>query len=161
MDLKTNWNKIKDHFNKSLNSNFYVSVAYLNSENIPTVTPIGSLFLNDNQTGYYFEKFSSMLLHQAEENKEICVLAVNSNRWFWLKSLFKGRFNNYPAIKLFGKLGQRREANENEIRMLKNRMKIIRGMKGYKYLFGDLNFVREITFTKGRKVSLGDMTRDL
>ena len=62
MDLKTNWNKIKDHFNKSLNSNFYVSVAFLNSENIPTVTPIGSLFLNDNQTGYYFEKFSSMLL---------------------------------------------------------------------------------------------------
>ena len=161
MDIKDNWNNIKVHFNNSLKSNFYVSIAYLDSENIPTATPIGSLFLNDDQTGFYFEKFSSMLLLNAEPKKKICVLAFNSNRWFWIKSLLKGKFNNYPAIKLYGELGERREAKESEIRRLKNRTKLIRGLKGYKYLFGDMKFVREVIFTKGRKVNLGEMTKDV
>ena len=49
--------------------------------------------MNHNQTGYYFEKFPSNLPIHAKANKKICVLAVNSNTWFWIKSLFKGKFN--------------------------------------------------------------------
>ena len=45
MDIKTNWEKIRLHFNKSFRSNFHVSIASVDSENNPTVTPIGSLFL--------------------------------------------------------------------------------------------------------------------
>ena len=161
MDIKTNWKEIRLHFNKSFRTNFYVSIASVDSENNPTVTPIGSLFLKNNQTGFYFEKYPSKLPIHAKTNRRICVLAVNSNTWFWIKSLFKGKFRNYPAIKLYGELGQRREATEIEMIRLNRRMKITKGMKGNKYLWADMKFVREITFTKGEKINLGEMTKDL
>lgn len=112
MDIETNWQKIRSHFNKSFSSNFYVSVASVDSENNPTVTPIGSLFLNDNQTGFYFEKFPSKLPKHSIYNPKICVLGVNSGRIFWVNALFKEKFSNFPAIKLYGKLGKRRKAND-------------------------------------------------
>ena len=61
MDIHSDWNIIRNHFNKSFRTNFHVSIATVDSENNPTVTPIGSLFLNDNQTGFYFEKYPSKL----------------------------------------------------------------------------------------------------
>jgi hypothetical protein len=161
MDIKTDWQKIRDHFNKSFRSNFYVSIASVDKDNNPTVTPIGSLFLRKNQTGFYFEKYPSKLPLHANNNKNICVLAVNSTTLFWMKSLFFGKFKSYPAIKLYGKLGQRREATEIERKRLNSRMKATKVTKGNKYLWGDMKFVRDITFTKAEKINLGKMTKDL
>lgn len=161
MDIKTNWNKIRLHFSKSFRSNFHVSIASVDSENNPTVTPIGSLFLNKNLTGFYFEKYPSKLPVYAKINRKICVLAVNSSTWFWIKSLIRGKFKNYPAIKLYGELGQKREATKIEITRLNKRMVTTKGMKGNTYLWGDMKLVREITFTKAEKINLGEMTKDL
>ena len=161
MDIKTDWNKIKLHFNTSFKSNLYISIASVDSENNPTVTPIGSLFLNDNQTGFYFEKYPSKLPTNAEINRNICALGVNSNTFFWLKSLFKGKFGSYPAIKLYGQLGERRKATEKETNRLNRRMKITKGLKGNKYLWGKMEFVRDIVFTKAEKINLGKMTNEL
>ncbi|MEP2278825.1 hypothetical protein [Maribacter sp.] len=61
MNITQDWNKIRAHFNKSFNSNFHISVASVDSNNNQTVRPIGSLFLNDNQTDFYFEKFPKKL----------------------------------------------------------------------------------------------------
>ncbi len=161
MDIKTDWNKIKLHFNTSFKSNLYISIASVDSENNPTVTPIDSLFLNDNQTGFYFEKYPSKLPTNAEINRNICALGVNSNTFFWLKSLSKGKFGNYPAIKLYGQLGERRKATEKETNRLNRRMKITKGLKGNNYLWGKMEFVRDIVFTKAEKINLGKMTNEL
>ena len=158
MDLSSNWDKIRLHFNKSFRSNFHVSIASVTSDNIPTVTPVGSLFLNNDQTGFYFEKYPTKLPMYSKINKKICVLAVNSNRWFWINSLFKGRFSSYPGIKLYGKLGGKRKATEIDIKRLNRRMKMTKGMKGHKYLWGSMTIVREITFTKAQQINLGEMT---
>ena len=161
MDLSSNWDKIRLHFNKSFRSNFYVSIASVTSDNMPTVTPIGSLFLNNDQTGFYFEKYPTKLPMYSKINKKICVLAVNSNRWFWINSLFKGRFSSYPGIKLYGKLGGKRKATEIDIKRLNRRMQMTKGMKGHKYLWGSMNMVREITFTKAVQINLGEMTNKI
>ncbi len=161
MDLITDWNKIRKHFNKSFSSNFYVSVASVDSENNPTITPIGSMFLNDNQTGFYFEKFPSKLPKHAKENPNVCLLGVNSGRLFWVKSLFKGNFSNYPAIKLYGKLGEKRKATEKEIYRLNKRMKVTNGLRGNTYLWKKMEYIREIKFIKAEKINLGEMTKDL
>lgn len=158
MDLYSNWDKIRLHFNKSFRSNFHVSIASVTSDNIPTVTPIGSLFLNNDQTGFYFEKYPTKIPMYSKINKKICVLAVNSNRWFWINSLFKGRFSTYPGIKLYGKLGEKRKAAEIEIKRLNRRMKMTKGLKGHKYLWGSMTMVREITFTKAEQINLREMT---
>ena len=161
MDIKTNWKEIKDHFNRSFRTNFHVSIASIDKHNNPTVTPIGSLFLNNNRTGYYFEKYPTKLPVNAQDNPNICVLAVNSNTWFWIKSLFVGRFKKYPAIKLYGQVGVKRRATEIEIRRLNNRMKSTKGLKGNSYLWGKMEYVRDVSFTKAEKVNLGEMTEKI
>ena len=161
MDIINNWKEIRLHFNKSFRSNFHVSIASIISDNNPTVTPIGSLFLNNDQIGFYFEKYPVKLPMYSKINRKICVLAVNSNNWFWLKSLFKGKFNSYPGIKLYGKLGEKRKATEIEIQRLNRRMRMTKGMKGHKYLWGSMTMVRELSFAKVEKINLGEMTINL
>ncbi len=159
MDIKNNWSEIRKHFNRSFRSNFYVSLASVNTEDQPTVTPIGSLFLNQNQTGFYFEKYPTKIPLNVQTNPKICVLAVNSNTWFWLKSLFSGKFQSNPAIKLYGTLGERRKATEIEASRLNKRMRATRGLKGNTYLWNDMLWVRVITFSKAEKINLGTMTQ--
>ena len=161
MDLITDWKEIRKHFNKSFSSNFYVSVASVDSENNPTVTPIGSMFLNDNQTGFYFEKFPSKLPKHANDNPNVCLLGVNSGRLFWIKALFREKFTDFPAIKLYGVLGEKRKATESELNRLNRRMKITNGLKGNTYLWKKMEFIREIKFTKAEKINLGKMTAEL
>lgn len=159
MDLITNWKKIRTHFNKSFSSNFHVSIASIASDGNPTVTPIGSMFLNDNKAGFYFEKFTSKL--QESKKKNICVLGINSHRFFWISSLFKGEFSKNPGIKLYGELGEKRKATPKEISRLNRRMKLTKGLKGNTYLWKNMEYVREIKFTKAEKINLGKMTKDL
>ena len=161
MNIKTDWNAIRKHFNLSFRSNFHVSIASVDKENTPTVTPIGSLFLNDNQTGFYFEKYPQKLPKHAESNPNVCVLGVNSSTFFWLKSLFRTKFSNYPGIKLYGQLGTKRNATEREIKRLQRRMKATKVLKGNTYLWGKMQYVRDISFTKAEKVNLGKMTKEL
>jgi hypothetical protein len=161
MEIQSDWHKIRRHFNKSFSSNFHVSVASVDTENNPTVTPIGSLFLNDNQTGFYFEKFPSKLPQHSKNNPNVCILAVNSSRMFWIKALFRLKFSDFPAIKLYGVLGVKRKATEREIARLKRRMKGTNWLKGNAYLWSDMEYLREIRFTKAEKVNLGKMTADL
>ena len=161
MDVRTNWNAIRKHFNNSFRSNFHVSIASVDHESHPTVTPIGSLFINDDQTGFYFEKYPQKLPKHAEENSNICVLCVNSSSGLWLKSLFKNKFSNYPGIKLYGQLGNKRNATDRELDRLRRRMRATNLLKGNTYLWGDMQYVREVTFTKAEKINLGKMTNDL
>ena len=161
MNIKTDWASIRKHFNKSFRLNFHIAMASVDADNNPTVTPIGSLFLNDDQSGFYFEKFPSKLPIHAKTNRNICALGVNSGSIFWLKSLFKGKFGSYPAVKLYGQLGERRKATEKETIRLNRRMKTTKGLKGNEYMWGEMEFVREIIFTKAEKINLGKMTSEL
>ena len=157
----TNWNKIRIHFSKSFSSSLHVSIASLDSDNNPTTTPIGSFFLNKDQTGFYFEKFPTKLPNHSKSNRMICILGVNSNKWFWIKSLFKEKFSGYPAHKLYGILGDRRKASEREIGRLRRRMRRTSRLKGHKYLWSDMKYVRDISITKAEKINIGKMTSHL
>lgn len=161
IDLVKDWSKIRTHFSKSIGSSMHVSIASINKDNTPTVTPIGSLFLNKDQTGFYFEKFATKLNKNSGANKNVCLLGVNSNKWFWMKSLFKKKFSEYPAVKLYGELGEKREATPQEFRAFQRRVRSTKMLKGNQYLWQGMSQVREIKFTKGEKINLGEMTKEL
>ena len=129
MDLIKDWDKIRKHFNTSFRTSFHVAIGSVDAEIGPTVTPIGTLFLNDNQRGFYFEKFTARLPGHAGQNSRVCVLGVNSGRRFWIRSLFRNRFNSFPGIRLYGALGQKRKATDEELARLKRRMKVTRAFK--------------------------------
>jgi hypothetical protein len=155
------WDAVRKHFSHSFGSSLHVSIASVGDDSTPTVTPVGTVFLNKDQTGFYFEKFVSTLPRHAKSNNSICILAVNSSKFFWLKSLFKGRFDRYPAYRLWGTLGKKREATPSELRALKKRLRRTRRLKGHRYLWGDMKVVREINFHKGEKIHIGKMTQAL
>ncbi|NVK51561.1 MAG: pyridoxamine 5'-phosphate oxidase family protein [Flavobacteriaceae bacterium] len=158
MDLIKDWKIIKKHISESFKTNLHVSIASVSNKGNPSVRPIGTLFLNDNQTGFYFEKFSSGLFSQnAKGNNKVCVLAVNSSKTFWVKSLFNGSFKKHPALKVYGELGQKRKATKTELYALKRRMRNTKSLKGHKYLWGEMDFVRELTFTDVEVMKLGKM----
>jgi hypothetical protein len=161
LDIIKHWTVIKAHFRRCIKRNMHVAIASVDSENVPTITPIGSLFLNDNQTGFYFEKFASKLPKNAKTHRTICILAVNTGKWFWIKALFRGSFTSHPAMKLYGELGVKRDATSHEYRAFQRRVRSTRKLKGHQYLWKDMAQVREIHFTKAEQINLGKMTKNL
>ena len=114
MEIENDWDLVKSHFKKSFKSSFHFSVSSINPDGSPQITPIGSLILGKPGHAIYFEKFPCQLPRNLEINNAICILAVNSSKWFWLKSLLKGNFTHPPALRLHGKTGQLRKATETE-----------------------------------------------
>lgn len=162
MNIDKHWSLIRRHFKRSVYTNLHVSIASVDENNNPTVTPIGSLFLNKDKTGIYFEKYPSKLPLHAKQNKRICVLSVNSGLLFWFTSLFKLKFKYHPAIKLYGELGIKRKASEEELQKLHKQLSPFRFFKkGYNELWGDMSFVREVTFSKAEMINFGKMTDHL
>ena len=161
MDIIVNWNQIRAHFSRSFGSSLHVAIASVDANHQPTNTPIGTLFLNKDQSGFYFEKFPRKLPQHAEGSGNICILGVNSSRWFWIKSLFKERFSSYPAVKLYAELGQRRKATDREIRALSRRMRFTSRLRGHQYLWANMAFVREIKVNRAEMIQLGKMTEQL
>lgn len=160
MELLKNWSQIRKHFRESFTTNLHVSIATVGALQSPDVTPIGTFFLNREQaTGFYFEKYATTIASHFENTTNVCVLAVNSNRWFWIYSLFSNRFKKHPAIKLYGQLGERRLATEEELKRLRRRMKRTRMLKGHQYLWSTMAYVRPISFTHASKMKLGKMTQ--
>ncbi len=161
MNIKEYWPEIRKHFNTSFRTNFHVSFATLSKDSVPNVSPIESLFLNKDQTGFYFEKFPTTIGINAEYKQKVCILGVNRGTWFWLKSLYSARFKTSPGIKLYGTLGKKRKATKDETNRLNKRMKATRGLKGNTLLWGEMLYVRDILFFDAKTLNLGKMTKHI
>jgi hypothetical protein len=159
MQLERNWKDIRRLFARSFGSSFHYAIASVNENGEPHVTPIGSLILCEPGRGFYFEEFPRQLRRNLEINQRVCVLAVNSGIWFWLRSLFGGRFVSPPAVRLYGTVGELREASAQEIRLWHRRVGKLRFTKGYRLMWKNMQTVRDIHFTRMEPVRIGEMTR--
>jgi len=161
MEINTHWPLVKKIFKQSFSSSFHFSIATVDKNGQPHITPVGSLILGKPGHGIYFEAFTTKLQNNLKTNNHVSILAVNSNKWFWLKSLFKGRFSEPPALRLQGEAGELREATEFEIELWHRRVKAFKLTKGHKIMWKDMTMVREITFSKIDPVYIGPMTKNL
>ena len=159
MQLKESWADIKRLFGKSFRSSFHYAVASVTERGEPLVTPIGSLILRGPGHGFYFEEFTHGLAENLRANPQVCILAVNSSRWFWLQSLIVGRFSSPPAVRLFGTAGEAREATEQERTLWHRRIRKVRFSKGYALMWKNMTVVRDIEFSRVEPVHMGAMTR--
>jgi len=158
MDVNANWDEIRHLFRDSFSSSFHFSIATVSKSGEPHVTPIGSLILGEPGRGIYFERFPKGLPRNLEHKQQVCVLAVNSGRWFWLRSLIRGRFARPPAIRLYGVVGERRDATDREIALWQKRVKRVRWTRGHALIWKGMSKVRDITFTGVEPVRIGPMT---
>lgn len=146
MDIQQHWPEIQQVIAKARKSNRFFSIATVGPEGNPHVTPMGHVFFRDNMTGYYFDAYSKAMPENFRHNRQICLMAVNSGTGFWLKSLFRGRFDSAPAVRLFGEVSDPRPATEDEVNHLHKRIGITRRLKGHQMLWSGLERVRDIRF---------------
>ena len=86
-------------------------------------------------------------------------MAVNSSKWFWLKSLIKGQFATPPSVRLHGTAGIRREANTQEIARWQKQVNSLKWTKGHALMWSGMSAVREIQFDTLEPIKIGKMTR--
>ena len=152
-----NWKMIKTEMKKTL----FKSIASINEDGSPHITPIGSLILNKEAKGIYFEIFTKKMPSNFKNNQKICILSVNSNLFFWLKSLIKGKFESPPAIRLYATVGDRRKATEKEKELWYKMVRFAKFFKGYDLMWKNGDYVRDINFTSFEPINIGVMTKHL
>lgn len=161
MEIDESWPTVKRLFRSSFSSSFHYAVSTIAEDGNPHVTPIGSLILGAPGQGFYFEEFPTQLPRNLEINPHVCILAVNSSRWYWLRSLLRGKFEDPPSVRLYGKAGKIRDASDKEIALWRKRVKAVRFTKGHALIWRNMKKVRDIEFTKIEPVNIGQMTADL
>jgi hypothetical protein len=153
MNIKDNWQKVKKVLESGQASTIYCSIATVNPDGSPHITPVGTVFLRDNQTGYFFDHYAESLGQNIDQNPNVCIMAVNSGRFFWLRSLLKGKFVAPPGVRLYGTVGPIREATEEEIEKIEKRVKPTKWMKGARMLWTDFTHVRDIEFSRYKPIT--------
>ena len=114
--------------------------------------------LADPGHAIYFEKFPRNLPSNLESNQEVCIMVVDSSRMYWLKSLLRGRFSKPPAVRLYGVVGDKRDATEAEVERWQRRVKSVGWTKGHAMIWREMSQVRDIRFTRWETVEIGKMT---
>jgi hypothetical protein len=157
MEIGSNWANIRRVFNNAMQSSLHFAFATVNPDGSPHVAPIGSLILQPDNRGFYCDEFPRHMPRNFQYNRQVCVLAVNSSRLFWLKSLWRGKFHQPPAIRLNGVVGDRRQATEGEMAQWHRRVSRFKHLKGHHLLWRDMQQVRDIAFDSFEPLSLGKM----
>jgi len=164
MDRERKWTTIRAIVDQTLKTTNHCAVATVNPDGSPHVAPIGSLVLLEAGKGYYFEKFPIATRANLEKDQRLCILATPRGFLPFLKALFQGRYETPPGVRLVGRAGIRREATAEEVQRWQDQVRpfrFFRSLKGYKLLWGDMRFVREVTFESFEPLRLGPMTHGL
>lgn len=146
-ELRSHWPEIMQIARAAKKSNRYFSFATTDALGNPHVTPIGHVFFREDMSAYYFDAYSKAMPKHFQHNKRVCVMAVNSSPRFWLGALWRGRFPSAPGVRLFGEVGEARQASDEELRDYQQSIRLTRRLKGAKLLWQDLQQVRDIHFT--------------
>ena len=161
MEIGNHWETIRAVFEAGYTSCLHFSVATVNEDGSPRVTPIGGLILRADQTGFYFEEHCTGMVANIERHPDVCIMAVNADKAFWGKSLIKGKFKTPPAMRLMGRVGALRAATSDERHAFQKRVAIAKHTKGYEILWERMTQVRDIRFHAFEPVHAGEMTRGL
>jgi len=161
-DLKENWPWIVRHVERSLKTSRFCTFATVNPDGTVQMAPIASLVLNPDCTGYYSAVYPGQMAANLKTDERICVMTVCMGMGYWLKGLLRGRFDKWPALRLYGRVtADPRPALPGEIDRWRKRVKYYKPLKGYDLLWKHITTVRDIHFDQFDPVRVGPMTRHL
>lgn len=161
MTLQKDWPAIKTAYEKIIAKTKVAAFSTVYQDGNPHVTPIGSLILRDDATGFFFDRFPRQLKENLDANPRVAVMTVNTGFFYWFGGLRKGRFKTPPGIRLYGSAGPLRQATAEEAAAWQGIVRRARGTKGYDILWKDMDRVRDIHFDRARLVKAGAMTEGL
>ncbi len=155
---ENNWSRITKIVYESMKSSMCCGLGTVGADGMPHVTPIGSLVFTEVGKGFYFEQLPVKTPENIRHNSELCFMAVNSSKLYWLKFFFTGQFHSLPGIRLYGTAGKKRTATEQEKNLWQNKVKGFKKFKGYDVLWKDLIRGREVQFHSFEPVLCGKAT---
>ena len=161
MITQQQWNIIRRVVDKANKSCSHVSIATVNADGSPHVTPIGTLALHDDPSGYFFDELCTVSRTNLDRNPQLCILAVNAGMPFWIKSLVMGKFSTPTAVRLVGTVKPLREAAPEEIAAWRRHVAKARLTKGYEIMWSRMHLVRDVQFDSFEAVNCGKMTAGL
>ena len=135
----------------------YCSIASIDEDGRPRVTPIGSVYLDRSGKGFFLERFTSGLPLNIDRGSPISLMAVDAGSIFWLGALISGRFKRPPAVRLRGVAGPRRDATEEERSFFARRVSALRWTRGHRALWSDFRYARTLDFSEQVPIRLGTM----
>ncbi|MBI9081241.1 MAG: pyridoxamine 5'-phosphate oxidase family protein [Pseudodesulfovibrio sp.] len=147
------WDEVSALFNKAQS----FSIATVDPDGAPRVSPIGSVLLTGEGKGYYFEKFPQRLRRNLDRDPRMSIMVVNPGLAFWVASLWRGRFKTQPAVRLACEAGARRKGTQEECDAWLSKVRLFRYFKGHDLLWKDMSFLREFSVIRVEPVELGEM----
>ncbi len=118
-------------------------------------------FLNEDQTGYFFDTFTEKLSTNLDQNSKACIQAINSSKWFWLNSLIQGSFTDFPGVRLYVEIGDLRPASREERFAINRRIKPLQWTKGSQLIWSEFTHVRDIKINEFRWIKYPKMMEHL
>ena len=155
------WDIIRRVVDKANKSCSHVSVATVNEDGFPHVTPIGTLALHDDPCGYFFDELCTASRKNLDRDPRVCILAVNAGMPFWIKSLVMGKFSVPPAVRLVSTVKPLREATPEEIAAWHRHVAKAPLTKGYEIIWSRMHLVLDVQFDSFEPVNCGKMTTGL
>ncbi|MEG1856164.1 MAG: pyridoxamine 5'-phosphate oxidase family protein [Acinetobacter sp.] len=151
------WQHIRKVVNDAQRAAMHCSIATVDAQLQPSITPIGTLFLRENYSGFFFDSYAESFKENLPQNNKACIQAINSSRLFWLKSLLKGEFSDYPGVRLYVEIAALRAANDEELAQISQRIQTLKWTKGSKLIWSDFTQIREFTVQSFRWVKYPKM----
>lgn len=160
-ELQAHWPAIRRLCAKTLPTSFHFSMATVNEDGSPHVSPIGSLRLNRDCTGRYFEIFTRNLKANLDRDPRITIMAVDSGKLTWFKALRRGHFAEPVGVRLMGRAGPCRPSTDEEKAWWDKRVRFARRLKGYELLWGThcVTEMRDLYFDRFEPINLGVMSQ--
>lgn len=161
MQIEEHWHAIQQLVKSAQASTLHCAIASVAPDGAPNISPIGTVFLRGDQTGYYFDQYTSTLAQHIDAGSSICLMAVNAKKLFWLRSFLFGQFASPPGVRLYGTASKLRPATSEELESVRRRVQPTRWLKGSQLLWSDFTHVRDLRFTSFRPVTYPTMMEGL
>lgn len=133
------WQELKRLFSRTFASSLHFAIASADADGAPMVTPVGTVFLDGPGRAYYFELYATGLGQRLARDPRVSILAVDSGKGLWLRSLLGGRFLRAPAVRLVGTAAaESRPSTAEERARLVRRLRFVRHLPGGRILWPDV-----------------------
>lgn len=155
------WAMVRATVRRTIRSSLHCSIASLNEDGSPHVTPVGSFLPTQKGQGVYFDAFNAQLAVNVDHDPRVTILAVDSGPLMWARSFLRGRFVSPPGIRLIATVGPQRRSTAEEIGRFHRLVGPLLRTKGGDRMWRFLPLARDVTVESINSIRMGSMTADL
>lgn len=155
------WAMVRRLVPRTIRSSLHCSIASLNPDGTPHVTPIGSFLPTEKGRGVYFDAFNVQLSANVDRDPRVTILAVNSGPLLWARAFLQGRFVSPPGVRLVGTVGAQRTSTSREVQRFHGLVGPLLRTRGGAVMWRSLPLVRDVAIERVTPLWLGSMTPEV